>query len=251
MSLFSGQGKIFIAQRNTDGTPKAFRYLGKTANGAKIEPKVDKIKRKESETGQRLTSLSLVTGKEVMLNFEIEEFSKENYALAFWSESAVIAAGTVTNEPSPTGLVDGDYFRLAKADISSLSITDSAGAPVTLVAGTDYEISNAKLGMIKLLNAGTFVQPFQSSYSNAQSYNIPLYSDIPGNYWLRFEGLNMANSGEAVLVELYNVQLDPATGWTLKGEDVATLPMAGEVLYDDTKESDTVLGTSGRIVTLS
>lgn len=251
MSLFSGQGKIYVARRNTDGTPKAFRYLGNTANGAKLSPKTDKLTRKESESGQRLTTLSLVTGKDVSLEFEIEAFTKENLALAFWGVNAVIASGTVTNETSPTGLVAGDYWRLAKHDISSVSITDSAGTPATLTAGTHYEISNAKLGMIKLLDAGTFVQPFKVNYSNAQSYNTPLYGEIPGNYWVRFEGLNMANYGEAVLVELYNVQFDPTTAFTLKGDDVATLPISGAVLYDDTKVSDIVLGTSGRIVTLS
>jgi hypothetical protein len=252
MALFSGQGKIYIAARNaTTGAPGAFRYVGQTNNGVKITPKVDKLTRKESESGQRLTTLSLVTGKDVSLDFEILEFTKENIAQAFWGTSATITAGTVTNELSPSGLIAGDFFRLSKIKVSALTVTDSNATPASLTLGTHYAIENADLGLIKMLNVGTFVQPFKVNYSNAQSFNVPMYGTTPGNYWVRFEGLNMANSGEAVLVELYNVQIDPTTGFTLKGDDVAAFPINGSVLYDSTKTSDTVLGTMGRIVTLS
>lgn len=252
MALFSGQGKVYIAQRNaTTGAPGAFRYLGQTNSNVKISAKTDKLTRKESETGQRLTTLSLITGKELTLDFEIMEFTKENLALAFWGASATIAAGTVTNELSPTGLVAGDFFRLSKVNVSTVSITDSAGTPASLTLNTHYTVENAADGLIKMVNVGTFVQPFKVNYSNAVAYNVPLFNTTPGNYWVRFEGLNMANSGEPVLVELYNVQIDPTSGFNLKSDDVSSFPMTGNALYDATKASDAVLGTMGRVVTLS
>lgn len=254
MALYSGQGKVFIAPRLSNGNAGIFRYLGKTDDGLKMSLDVSYLESTESESGQRLKDLRIPKEKNATFDVGLKDFTKENIALALWGAAATISAGTVTAEALPTGIAVGDFATLAKQNVSSVVVKDSAGTPATLTANTNYRVSNASLGTVEFLDITTgrpFTQPFKADYSNGIVYNVPMFGVVPGEWYLRFEGLNTANSGAPVLVEFYRVSLAPLKEFALKSGDLTVMNLSGAALYDETKTSDPVHGVFGRVVTLS
>lgn len=245
---FSGQGKVFLASA-ANGVPGAFRYVGNAKLSLALSS--DVVEHQESTSGNRLTDARLVRTKKAEATLTLEEWTAENLALAFYGQSAAIAAGTVTAEALTTGLVANDYVRLAKPDVSSVVVKDSAGAPATLVAGTHYNVSSAKHGALQFLNVGTFVQPFKVDYSYAGGTNIALFTQPAPERWLRFEGINTADNNKAVLIELYRAAFDPSKALDVITEDFGKLELAGACLYDSTKVGDATLGQFGRYVQMA
>lgn len=252
---FSGQGRCYIAERDSNGNSKGFRDVG-DVSGLNFALATELIEHNEHTSGQRLTDLRLERSKSATMQTIVDEFSKENIALACRSTAGTIASGTVTSEQfTGTGVVVGEIYRTAKPVISSLVVKDSTGLPTpgtqqTLVLGTDYEITDAKAGMIKFLNVTGFTQPFRADYSNGAVDNVPLFTVGLVERWFRFVGLNSANSDKKVMVDLYRVSFDPLRQFDLINDDITRFELNGSVLYDSTKVGDSVLGQFGRVTIL-
>jgi len=245
--LFSGQGKLFIAPRAAGGAAGAFRYVGNVPD-FKVQLATTTIEHKESTTGQRLTDQRQETEKNATLDAVLDEFDINNLGLALYGTPATVSGSSVTDEVLATGLAVGDYARLKYPEVSAVVIKDSAGSPATLVLGTDYEISSADHGTIKILNLGAYVQPFTADYTYGAHSNLAMFDTASVERWFRFEGINTADSDAKVLVELYRVKLDPLSELALINDAFATLNLSGSVLYDATKVADTQLGQFGRFV---
>lgn len=250
MPYFSGQGKVYVAERDSNGNAKAFRFIGNVP-ALNVSLSLDKLEHKEATSGQRLKDLEIIREKNAEFNCTLEEFTIKNLAMAFYGIDAAITGSTVTAEVMPSALVAGDIVRTRYGDISSVVVKDSAGSPATLVAGTDYRINSAKHGSIEILNVGSYVQPFKVDYAYAAQSNLPLFTGAAKERWVRFEGLNTADSDRPLLVELYKVKIDPATDFALINDELAQFELGGAVLDDPTKSADAVLGRFGRIVLLS
>lgn len=247
---FSGQGRCYIAERDTNGKSKGFRDVG-DVSGLNFALATELIEHNEHTSGQRLTDLRLERRKSATMQTIVDEFSKENIALACRSTAGTIASGTVTNETfTGTGVVVGEIYRTAKPVISSVVVKDSAGSPATLTLGTHYEITDAKAGMIKFLNLASFTQPFKVDYSNGAVDNVPLFTVGLVERWFRFVGLNSANSDKKVMIDLYRVSFDPLRQFDLISDDITRFELNGSVLYDSTKVGDSELGQFGRVTIL-
>jgi hypothetical protein len=199
MTYFSGQGKVYIAPA-TAGVPGAFRYVGNVPI-LNVALETDVLEHKESTSGQRLTDLRIIRGKSSKFSFTLEEFNKDNLALALYGAASSIAGSTVSAETFPTVAV-GDYVRLVHPDVSSLVITDSAGTPATATLGTHYEITSAKHGTVKILSLGAFTQPFKAAYTYATRTNVNMLTQGFTDRWVKFDGLNTVDSNRPVLVDL-------------------------------------------------
>lgn len=243
---FAGQGKLFVATVS-GGVPGPFRFVGNVPE-LTIRLETDVLEHKESTSGQRLTDLRLIREKRASFSAALEDFSAENLALALYGAKSQVTSGNVTGETFPNPVAPGDYVRLAKQKVSSVVIKDSAATPATLVQGTDYEIASADHGTIKILNVGTYVQPFKADYSYAQVTHVNLFTQAQPQVWLRFEGLNSADANKPVLVELYKCAPNPLNELSLIGEEIARMQLEGSALYDETKVSDSLLGQFGRVV---
>ena len=248
MGYISLQGKMYAAAV-ANGVPGAFRYLGNVPEGGLLFS-TDVFTHSESTTGQRLEDLRIPRSKSAKISLTLEDFSKENLALALYGAASAIASGSVTNEALPTTLVAGDYVRTAKPNISALVVTDSAGTPATLTAGTHYEITSAVHGTIKFLNVGTFTQPFKLAYSNAAASNVNMFTQSAQELWVKFDAIETVSGQNNKLVELYRVLFDPTSDLQLINSETGKLPLAGSALYDSSKVSDAVLGQFGRVVLL-
>jgi len=246
MPYFSGQGRVYIGTRDSNGNPQAMRWLGNVPE-LKVSLNVETIEHKESYSGQRLTDLQLIKGKDGEFTCAVENFSIENLELTLYGQTSSVTAGTVTNEALPTGAVAGGIYLLANQFVSSVVIKDSAATPATLTEGTHYKV-HAEQGAIEILNVGTFTQPFKVDYSYGAAKRLAMFKSAQPEVWLRFDGLNTADSNTRVIVDLYRVVLNPSKDFSLIGDDIQKFELSGRVLADTTKSDTGPLGLFGRVI---
>ncbi len=248
MSYFSGQGRVYLAERDSNGNPLDLRWVGNVPD-LKITLKVDKTPHKESYSAQRLTDFELVKGKEGELSCTLEDFSKDNLALVLYGTHEAVASGNVTNEAFGEGVIAGSLRLLANQFVSSVVITDSTGSPKTL-PDTQYKVHAAQ-GAIEFLDVttgGAYTQPFKASYTKGAATRTAMFKSAQPQVWLRFDGINTADGNKRVIVDLYKVSVDPTKDLSLIGNDTQKFELSGMVLADTSKDADSVFGLFGRII---
>ncbi len=248
MSLFSFQGKAYIAERDANGKPAALRWPFNVPT-LQLSLSTTVKQHQESYTGQRIEDGRLITAKTAGITLELEDFNADNLALALYGSKSSVTGATVTAEALPDTLVSGDYAALEFANVSTLTITDSAtSTPVDLVEGTDYVIESAAGGIIKFLNVASFTQPFNVNYTYGDASNVAMFTaPIPEKY-IVFDGINTVDNS-AARVRLYRCQFDPLSQLDLIGTDYGKMQLKGSVLYDTLNAKDPLLGGFGRIET--
>lgn len=248
MALYSLQGKLFAAVRDTTtGKPGAFTWFG-NVSAANLEITVEKSDKNESFSGARALYGSLVTAKSGVLTATLDEISHEGLGLAFHSSPTAVTGATVTGEEFPTGLVAGDYVSLDHQFVSAVVIKDSNSTPATLVASEDYVIESAASGMIRIIDPTGFTQPFTADYTYTSATSLAIFSETtPPERWIRFDGLNTVTN-ERMVIDLYRVQFDPAS-MALINDDWGGFEMTGNLLLDSINLQDSTFGGYGRIVT--
>ena len=152
MSTYASfQGRVFLGKRDIDGLPIEVRSPGNVAE-LKLSLKTDVLEHYESQTGQRSLDHRMVKQKSAAVNLTIEEFTKENLALALYGNHITGTTGSVTAETigGATPVV-GDRYFFAHPKVSAVVVTDSAGTPATLVAGTHYTV-DTDFGALQFLD---------------------------------------------------------------------------------------------------
>ena len=242
---FSGQGTVYVADRDVNGAITVFRDVGNVP-ALKVSLETDILEHKESRTGQRLTDLRLVKERRSKVTMTLENFSKANLMMLMYGTSSTPGSGSATNEIFPT-VVLGDIVSLAHILVSSLVITDSTGSPLTLALGTNYTV-DVNSGMVTMKVVSGFVQPFKAAYTYVATEIVPFFKAPSKERFLKFAGLNTASSDKPVIVELYRVVFDPAGNIDLINDELAQFEIEGSVLYDETRDASAALGGFGRII---
>jgi hypothetical protein len=254
MSTYASfQGRVFLGKRDIDGLPIEVRSPGNVAE-LKLSLKTDVLEHYESQTGQRSLDHRMVKQKSATVNLTIDEFTKENLALALYGNHVVGTPGTVTAEPIHVGSggatpIAGDRYFLAHPKVSSLVVVDSAGTPATLVLGTNYT-ADVDFGALQFLDTTGFSAPFRASYAYGVATEIGIFTQALPERFLRLEGINTAQGNAKVLVELYRVAFDPLKEISFISDEYNKFELEGSLLADTTKPFDAVLGQFGRIVQL-
>lgn len=244
MAYFSGQGRVYLAQRDTAGNPLSLRWVGNVPD-LKISLNVETIEHKESYSGQRLTDLQIIKSKDGEFSCTLEEFSSENFELSLFGQTSQVNSGSVTDEALPTGIADGDLRLLTHQFVSAVTVTDSAGTPA--VEGTDYRVHAAQ-GAIEFLSVTHFTQPFLVSYSYGAAKRTAMFKSAQPEVWLRFDGINTADGNRPVIVDLYRVAINPTKDLSLISDELQKFELSGKVLADVSKDVSGPLGQFGRIV---
>lgn len=247
MAYFSGQGKVLVGKA-TDGKVGALRYVG-NCPALQVELTTETTEHKESHSGQRLTDMRLVTSKMANITITLEDFTKQNLALGLYGTAAQTAGASVTDEALPAGLKAGDLVRLAHPGVSAVSVKNRTNA--ALAAATDYEVHSADHGSLKILkDIAATGQPLKASYTHRAYTNVTMFDAASTDNWVRFEGLNTADSNTPVLIELYRVSFDPLANLGAISDELLQMELQGSALYDSTKTDDAQLGQFGRVVML-
>lgn len=246
MAYFSGQGRVYLAARDSNGNPLALRWVGNVPD-LKVSLSTETIEHKESYSGQRLTDLQLIKSKDGEFSCTLEDFSVQNLELTLYGTTSSSTGGTVTDETLPTGIVAGETRLLANQFVSAVTITDSAASPATLVAGTDYKV-HANQGAIEFLNVTGFTQPFKVDYTYGARKSVAMFRSAQPEVWLRFDGINTADGNKPVILDLYRVAINPTKDLSMIADDLQRFELSGRVLADLTKVNDATLGQFGRLI---
>jgi len=256
-NLYFGHGEAWLGIRNASGQVTEFAISLPQINSLSIEltrETIEHVSKRTAVAGKDLKVTRMVGASGKM---SCSTHTKELLAQYLYGEVVAVSGGAFTANANvfPSGITSGQILPLPnnRTHVSSLVITDSAGAPATLALGTNYEIVDPDAGLIKFLNITGFTQPFKAAGTEAPGANVSVLTRRVLERWLRFKGINIANDDKIVVVDLYRCQFEPASDWKLlnDGSDVNSYELNFEALIDPTKPATDPLGQYGRYRELS
>lgn len=228
MAGFLGSGRVYV-DRKEDGVFKGYKYVGNTTKFEIKEntEKKERISKDHSNYGSALDTVYIKQPADV--NISLDDLDKDNLALVFMgnASSLSVSAGTVTDEAQKA--YPGSLLLASQRNISAVVITDSSGA-TTYALGTDYEITDAKTGLINILSTGSITegQDVLVDYSHAGFTSNKVEGGTNSSIIMRvlFEGVNQVNQKKSV-VRVFQAILAPTTGVDFKSDDFTTIELAG------------------------
>lgn len=240
-----GRGIVYLAELNTDGTPKGYRDLG-NAPAFNITVNVEELLHKSSRTGTSVTDKRIVISQEIAISLTLEELNAQNVALFFSGEQSTYVNPAVAGFAEHTiGKSVKDFWYDVKTalgvravDIETANLTVKSGAAV-LVLNTDYTVDTV-MGRFFLLSAGAAVDANDLKITLAADAGArPTVDQVRGlkvsqqSYALKFIAENPANAGEKSEYEFHSVLLNAEGDFSLIGDELTQLPLSGTAQAND------------------
>lgn len=224
-----GQGKIYLAPRNSTGRTGGYAWAG-DADGFSLNASEDFLDFNESHSGARARVVHISLGKSAGFTLSLRRLDAVNLARAIHGTVGTTAGATVTGEA--LSAYNGSTIPLAFPGVSSVVI-NKAGTP--LVLGTDYTVDAAN-GTITILPGSTAVASPTTATALTANYTYAAYGGtvqalVNSNqeFSLRYDGFSQTD-GSAIIVNLHRVTFDLASDIALIGTDVAALEVGGAIL---------------------
>ncbi|MBV9214819.1 MAG: hypothetical protein JO053_01475 [Acidobacteria bacterium] len=247
------QGEVWIGDRAADGSVASFVNI----------PEVDELALAFNSTSvthtskrqsMRVKDLDVVVEDGVTGTLKFSTATPDMLKQVLFGAKAAVGAGTLTSLSLGSGLSVGDIVKIPGdyRDITLTYIKDSAGSPATLVNGTDYTIDLAA-GMVKILNLGSYTQPFKITGTAGVGTGVGLLNERKGEKYLRFKGINVADGDNSVTMDLYKIQIKPTKALSLlgAGNEPTVFEIEFECLKDTTKSATATFGQMGDIKILT
>jgi hypothetical protein len=197
----------------------------------------------ESQSGQRGTDLRKEKETKVSIKMTCQNFVRDVLAMFTRGASTDVSASSVEDAALVCRL--GKVVPLNHLKISNVVIEKSAAALVAYVDDEtpyDYKV-NTEAGSVQFAatpatSGLTDGDDLTISYDyEAQALVNSLTTGAVARF-LRFEGLNTADSNKPVVVEVFKAQFDPAKVLSLiSDETVQSFELEGSVLADLTRSS--------------
>lgn len=225
---YRGVGKVWAGKKG-----QAKVHIGNVEKlDISVEEEVKKLMDMTAQGGGVRNRVSTIAG--VAVDMTWTDFYPENLAIAVFGNAATVAAGTVTDEPH-TAFSDG-LIRLAHINATSVMVKSGDGA-TTYVAGDDYIVSAAGVVPLSAADGGSIPDKssVKISYSHPGQSVVEAITESGAELEMTFDGLNEAQSGKPVVVDIHRLRMSPGKGLSLIGNDFAKLEMKGEALADATK----------------
>jgi len=234
--LLLGRGKIYFDRFDANGQPTGLRFLGE-ADKLEVNPSATT---KDYFTMSKAASTKMaqnITQQTHEIDIQLREYQPANLAIALLGDSVVlaqvqtvIAAG---GEQLSAKAIPGCIYQTALRNISAVS-AESGATP--LVAGTDFEVLDATLGLIHVL-PGTQIldgtKPLSVGYTAAA---INGGTQIQGGTESKIEGklvfVGDPANGPAYDAEVWRVRFQPSGALALITDDYSQIPLKGEAMDD-------------------
>lgn len=249
--FYYGQGRVFLAPF-VIGKPPLFRFVGDVGE-LTVKLNVEKAQHNESYSGQKGLVVNFPTKRSCTMGATFFNIEPDNIALTLYGKVVSKAKGQVQGEKLPEGIKAGSVAMLEHFGVSAVTIKDSHSAPVT-IDPKHYTVSqHGSITFHSLPDSPAPTQPLKVDYSYAAAKGVGLFTAPQPTVILRYEGINLAQSGDPVLLELYKVPTDPLQDFAFitDGNDVAGMKVEGGVLLDSSRPSSSEFGQFGRILQLS
>jgi len=248
---YFGQGRVYSRVKGADSP--AWRWWG-DVSALTLAATENVLRHQEHYSGNMQTVRSIRISGETTLTATLFQIDNENLAQIVRGTITDIAAGTVASENLGT-VKAGDILLLENGfNVSTLEITDSAGTPVT-IDPAHYDL-DARTGRIEILSLPTTAptMPLKASYQYAGASGVVLFNSTVQDIEVRYEGINLAEGGAPVIVELYRVSPGALQSLSLIASDtsaLASMPWTADVLADTSKPSTGELGQVGRFLQIN
>lgn len=238
---FSGVGIVTLYPRDeTTGLPNGGGFDFGENSKLDVSFNIPKVELNTSRTADRGVAFSMAQNKTGQVAIAVKTISDPMMALLFggsWTEAA--ASDAVPGWTAPTGLQIGQVIKLPAQNVSAVTVKDSAGAPITLVAGTDYEI-DLVAGTIKL-KAIPGTQPYKVDYTPGAVKILGGLKAADQDYILQFAGTN-AQDGSRVIYEAFKFRPSPEGTVSLISTEYGEYQVNGSLQKDTTKSSSSAGG---------
>lgn len=218
---YSGQGVVLLGDRDANGEALNLLPVG-NVSALSITIQTTVLEHKESQTGQRAIDLRLTTETKCNLSMTIENFIAVNLAAALRGEATTVASAVGHTQTINVGTTVGTVTPLAFTNVSNLVITGKT-------LGTDY-LLNAAAGSLEWLTAGTGT--VTATYDYAAQKQVDALTQGFTEKYMRFEGLNTADSNKPVVVDVFKFSTDPLKDLALISDTVQQFVLEGNVLAD-------------------
>lgn len=233
-NLLLGKGQVFFDRFDENGVSTGLRHLGnvETFELTTADDNVDKYSSMSAgaplykRVNRRRTVTLRITG---------DEFHPENMALVTMGDLSTLAqaATAVVGEAVAAATVPGTYFTTKKlGPISGVAV--HFGATVG-VAGVDYAIIDANVGLIRILPGtiltGAVTIDYTPTLYGTEGPQV-VHGGTAGIIQGRILFIGDPSSGPATKVEVWKVNITPDGAVGLISDDFATLGLSAAVLDD-------------------
>jgi hypothetical protein len=240
---YSGQGVVMVGDRDaTTGKPVGLIPVGNVSD-LKIAVATTVVEHKESQTGQRGIDLRLTTETKATLSMTMENFNAANLAVALRGTKSTIAGATVTGATAKA--IPGSVAPLDHIMVSAVTVKQGATTLTAYVDDAtpwDYKL-NADAGSIMLNGdsatydalvaaTATTVCTLTVDYTYAAQYTVDALTTGAQEKYLRFEGLNTADTNAPVVIEVFKFSVDPLKELAMISDTVQQFVLEGNVLAD-------------------
>ena len=253
MSLWSGQGPAFWANRDSNGDPIEFNWFG-NAPEFTLGLATDTLTHKESYTGNRTTDARIITELTATVAITTDDFKESNMELATYGTGSQLTGTSVVGEQVIASIpVVGERYTVKNTGIvSALTLTHGGGSVSTNLYSYDAS------GVIVFTSISGLSGPITASYTYANSRQVGVFKTSAPEIHVRLDGLNTATSVtrsgasdfERTIVDVFKTRLDPAENFGLINDEFGTLVLNGSALTDTTKSSSSATGQFARFIYL-
>lgn len=236
--LLLGRGKVYL-DRFVNGVKTGERFVGECGSFELTGAPETKDKYTMTEPGSGLLKRAVVR-QTWEFGFELDEFDKENLALALLGEVDEDTQSTtpITDEPvGPEGLVQGRWYQLAAIRVGSFSFS----APGSCVEGTDYVLDAAN-GRVYIVPGGIILTAGLTSATVDYTPEAAVVATIAAGATpiieakLTFIGNNVV--GPNYKLEAWKCSITLDGGLAFLSDDYAAPKFKGTVLLDSTGHPD-------------
>ena len=235
--LLLGRGKVYFDRFDSNGNTTGLRFMGE-ADKLEINPSATT---KDYFTMSKAASTKLaqnIINQTHEIDLSLREYSPANLALALLGDAI-----TLTQTQQVISATPGEQLS-AKAtpgccyqtQYRNISLVTCKTGSTALVLGTDFEIIDPTLGLIRVLPGTTQLdgtKPLSVAYTAAaiaagQQIQAGTQSKIEGKLVYVGDPVN----GPAYDAEVWRVRFQPSGALALITDDYGSIPLKGEVMDD-------------------
>lgn len=226
---FIGAGKVYMQQVGGTG---GLLHIG-LVDKLELLPASEKKELRDATQGGGgvYDSVERISG--IGVSMTIRDLSASNLAVALYGIASAVTAGTVDDEVHVAN--SGALIVLNnQPDLEATVTVEPSGGGTAYIENTDYTLTGA--GIVIIAGGGiTDGSSVQISYTKLAGSVVQAFVESGKEYRLFFEGLNDADSGKPVHVDLFKFKPTPTSTLGLITEDFAELPLEGSLLQDSSK----------------
>lgn len=250
MGYLLGRGCVYIGERDATGLFKAVREFHTPE--FELEVATEYAEHMNSCDAVKARDLRIVASQDAKARLVIDTHDPEILAYALGGEVTEQASGgTFTAKAFPSGIVAGDIVPVpgGYVNLESLTITDSAGSPATLTAGTHYT-ADLENGLVTFITVGSYTQPFKAAGSENDAFDIvSIATETSIERFIRFAGINIADGDKPVIVDIFRASVGSSkVAAKNEGNEVAKFEFELALLRDENAPFSEDFGRYGRYV---